>query len=80
MASQLALAQSDDILTIDPDFALVRLHQSDEIFQEHALASAAPADDDERLACPDAQIDPAQNFLARRCSSSIHAPRSSRKS
>ena len=63
---KLALAQSDDALTIDPDFALVRLHQSDQILQQDALAAAAAADDDERLASRNAQIDAAQNFLCDR--------------
>ena len=49
-AGQLALAQADDVLPVDPDFALVRLHQADEIFQEHALPASAPADDDKCLA------------------------------
>ncbi len=60
---KLPLAQSDDVLAIDPDFARVGPHQADQIFQQDALAAAAAADDHERLAGRDAQVDPAQNFL-----------------
>src|ERR1051325_10993605 len=37
---ELPFAQSDDALAVDPDFALVRLHQADQVFQENALAPA----------------------------------------
>jgi len=60
---QLAFAQPDDVLAVDPDFALVRLHQTDQVFQEDALPPAAPADDDQRLAGRDTDVHSAQDFL-----------------
>src|SRR5205807_9521158 len=60
---QLPLAEADDVFAVDPDLAGIGLHQSDEMFQEHALATAAPANDHQRLAPRDLQIDAAKNFL-----------------
>ena len=47
--SEFALAQPDDVLAVDPDLARVRLHQADQMFEQHALAAAAASDDHQRL-------------------------------
>src|SRR6266699_1982005 len=44
-------------------FAPVWLEQSDEMFQQDALAAAAAADDDHRLAGFHAQVHPSQHLL-----------------
>ena len=50
-------------MTVDFDFTLVRLHQADEVFQQHTLPAAAPSDDDERIAGPDGDVDAAEDLL-----------------
>jgi hypothetical protein len=61
---QLPFRQPDDVFAVDPNLPGIGRHQSDEMFQEHALAGAAPANDDERFALRHRQIDAAQNLLA----------------
>ena len=48
---------------VDPNLARVGQHQPDEMFQQDAFPAAAAADDDERFALRDIEIDSAQNFL-----------------
>jgi hypothetical protein len=44
-----------DLLAVQPDLALVGLEQADEVLDEHALAHAGRADDEEHLACLDVE-------------------------
>ena len=52
------------ILTRYLDGAAVRLQQTDEILQEHALAGAAAADYGQHLAVHDVEIHAAQHILS----------------
>src|SRR5205085_3069151 len=61
---QLPFAEPDDVFPLDPNLPGVRLHQPDQVFQQHALPTAAAPDDNERLALRDGQVDAAQDFLA----------------
>ena len=73
---ELALVHSDDVLALDPNFSRVRLHQSDQMFKQNALAAAAPPNDGQRFTAPDLKIDAAQNFLLPDFLLSTNAPRS----
>jgi len=48
--AELSLAHSDDVLTANPNFAALRSHKPDEIFQQNRFTAAATTNDDEGLA------------------------------
>src|ERR1043166_1062508 len=62
-AEELALVAVADVFAIDQNRAGIRLQQADEMFEEDAFAAAAAADDHDRLAFVDPQVDPSQDFL-----------------
>src|SRR5207253_11202420 len=47
---EMPLAHVDNVLTFNPDFARVGSHQTDEMFEQDALAAAAATNNRERLA------------------------------
>jgi hypothetical protein len=49
-------------LVLDPDFAFVRLEQSDEVLDQDALSRTGPTHDDRRNALFNGVIDPFQDF------------------
>src|SRR5262249_33689794 len=61
---ELALVHPNDVLAFNPNFARVRLHQSDDVLDQNALAAAAAADQDKRFTLSDFKIDAPQNFLS----------------
>src|SRR6059058_1248825 len=61
--SKLALIHSDNVLTINPNFARVRRHQSNEMFKQNAFAAAASSNNRECLTSCDLKINAAQDFL-----------------
>jgi len=54
-AQQFTFAHADNILAFDQYPASVRLKQSDQMFEQHAFAATAPADDDHRFTFLDAE-------------------------
>ena len=60
---QLSFAHANDALAIDLDLARIRLHHANQVFQQHAFARPAPADDDQGSASRDLEIDARQNLL-----------------
>lgn len=59
-----ALSLTDAIVP-DPHPPLVRRQQADHMFQSHALARPGRADNDERLAFLNGEIDPVEHSFAR---------------
>src|SRR5436309_10173968 len=59
----LALAHTDNVLALYPNFSLVRLHPSYEMFKQNAFATAAPTDDGKSFTGPHLKINAAQNLL-----------------
>src|SRR5260221_206951 len=57
-------ALREDGLALEQDFALVRLFQADDVFEQHALAAAAGAHDDKNFLAFDRKLDPFQDQLA----------------
>src|SRR5205823_1093048 len=68
-AVQLHRLHVTDVLTIDNDVSAVRLHQSDDVLERHALADARSAHDHQRLAAIDVDrhvvehFSPAERFV-----------------
>src|SRR5207248_931833 len=56
------LAEHVDALALEPDFAVIRLEQSDDVLEQDALSGAAGADHDYALAFLDRKRDVAQDF------------------
>src|ERR1700741_2487729 len=52
-AIQVPLTQRTNILPVDDAVAAIRLHQSDDVLERHALADARSADDHQRLTARD---------------------------
>ena len=53
-----------NVLVLDQDFAALGLEQADQVLEQHALAAAAAADNDHRLALVDAKTDAIQDGVA----------------
>ena len=60
---QLPLVHARDAFPFDQHVAFIRPQQSDQVFQQNALAAAAPADDDHRFAFFHAQVHAIQHAL-----------------
>ena len=53
-----------EVLAVHDDVPAVRLDEADQVLEQDALAGARAADDDERLAGHDLELDAAQHLLA----------------
>ena len=60
----LRLGEQVDAATVEIDLAFVRLKQPHHVFEHHALAAAAGADDHQTLALLDLEIDAVEHDLA----------------
>ena len=58
---QLSFVKRHNIFPIDQHLAGIRLEQCDQVLEEHALATAAPADNHHRLPFVDAKADTIQH-------------------
>src|SRR5690606_29080863 len=63
-ALALARREMHDVLSVDLDRAAIGVNDAEDRLEEHRLAGAGAADDDERLAAPDIEIHPLQHLLA----------------
>ena len=61
---EIPFRHAGNILSFDPDLARVRLHQTDQVFEQNAFAAAAAADQDKGLTFADFKINALQNFLS----------------
>src|SRR4051812_19600994 len=61
---QLSLGQIVDALAVEIDFAAIGFEQADDVLEQHALAAAGCADDDQAFATLDLQRHAAQHALA----------------
>ena len=59
-----------DFLTVDLDRTFVRIENAEDTLQENGLAGAGSADDHDRFADPDIEIDAAKDMLLGRSFSS----------
>ena len=60
---QLLAVELGDVAAVELDAALGRVQQADDQLEHHRLAAAALADDADRLAAADRQVDVAQDRL-----------------
>ena len=60
---ELPFGHANNILAFNPNFSRIRSHQTDKMFEQHALAAAAAADNRKGFTARDFEIDPAQDFL-----------------
>src|SRR5262249_49618765 len=62
-AVQLVLVQARDVLSVHLDVPFVGPHQADDVLQEHALPRAAAAQDHERAARGDVEVEAVEHLL-----------------